>query len=89
MVIPVSVIEAWTRASRFRLSIEATLGDSLVLLGEKSGVGLFDFVELGLDGVATLMGTLGALIRLEFGSGIYAISGDDWNELVVERICVL
>jgi hypothetical protein len=65
------------------------LGDSLVLLGDKSGAGLFDFIELDLDGVAALMGTLCALTGLGPGSGIYAISGDDWNELVAERVCVL
>ena len=88
MVIPVSVMEAWTRASRFKLSTEFTLGDSLALLGDRSGGGLFDFIELGLDGVAALMGTLSALTGLGAGSGINAISGDEWNEWVAERICV-
>lgn len=57
------------RESRFKLSIEATLGDSLVLLGDKSRVGLLNLVELEFDGVAALMGTLDALTGLD-GSGI-------------------
>lgn len=51
MVTPVSLIEAWTRASRLRLSIDATLGESLGLaeLGGALGV-FFGVIRLGVAG---------------------------------------
>ena len=38
---------------------------------------LLDLTELDLDAVLALIGTLGALMGVVSGSGMYAISGDD------------
>lgn len=79
MLIPVSVIDAWTRASRLRLSIEAGRGESLAFAGDAIGAGLDILLGLGRNGVAEI-GTFGAFPMCSSGPGISATSGNEWNE---------
>lgn len=81
VVTPVSLIDAWTLESRFRLSMDAGRGERFALTGESTAdalEGLFD--GLRLFGVAGRIGTLGALPPVSPGDGISASSGVEWKD---------
>lgn len=76
MVTPVSLMDACTLSSRFKLSMDAGRGESLGFSGDSEGVALDGpFDGLRLFGVAGRIGTLGAFPPLSPGDGMSASSG--------------